>query len=206
MWYPAKIKAGPDVEPVTPAEAKAQCGLPSIALDDTVVGLIAAARDHAERYCGIRIPAQTVELKCDCFGDLSRVPAVPVKEIVSISYVDTAGSVATVPPEIYELRADGLEAAIVLAHGQAWPGMRPGSRLTVEAVVGYEDGKVPPVIKMALLLQISHLYTLGTERMRLRSDEVEGIGTKQWFTPDLVGSTLTQAAERLLADFRVWQL
>ena len=156
MWYAAKITTAPTGEPVSRDEAKRQCGV-DFADDDAMLdGLIAAARDHVEAYCNLRLCTQTVEILCDGFTDFSRLPEGPVRSIASIAYTDPAGDARTLAPETYELRVNGLEAAIVPAFGQTWPATRPGSRITVTAVVGYET--VPPAIKVALLLKVAESY------------------------------------------------
>lgn len=154
MWYPAKVTVPPS-EPLTVVEARRQCNV--FHDDDDVYfnGLIAAARDHAERYLGTPIAEQTVEVKCDCFADFSRLSVAPVSE-VDIAYTDTDGQPQTLADSVYELRADGLEVSIVLKYGQAWPPTQVGSRISVTAVVGYEE--IPPAIKHAMLLWISEAY------------------------------------------------
>ena len=155
MWYPPRVTVQPS-EPITKEEAKRQ----SVVLhsdDDTLFdALIAAARDHVERYCGTPLATQTVEVKCDGFCDFERLPLAPVQEVTSISYVDTAGAPQTLATNVYEGRFDGLEAAIVRKYGQQWPAIQPGSRITLIAEVGYEE--LPPSIRHAMLLWIAEAY------------------------------------------------
>ncbi len=112
----------------------------------------AAARSHVEAYCGTRLASQTVSIKCDGFSDFVRLSESPVQSVSSVSYVDASGATQTLSADVYELRSDGLEAAIVLKYGQAWPSIRQGSRITVTVVVGY--AAVPPAIVHAMLLRI----------------------------------------------------
>ncbi|EPE98609.1 hypothetical protein RGCCGE502_09290 [Rhizobium grahamii CCGE 502] len=118
--------------------------------------MIASARDHAEKYCNITLAEQTVEMKCDCWADLARMPVAPLMSVASIAYVDTEGAPQTVDAAVYELRLDGLEPSIVLAYGKRWPVVRTGSRITVTAVAGYEDA--PAAVKHAILLYIADAY------------------------------------------------
>lgn len=156
MWYPAKITTAADNEPVTVEEVKRRIRV-DFSDDDTDLGLmIAAARDHAEKYCNTRFASQIVEMKCDSFCDFARLPEAPVSSVASISYVDTDGATQTLATSVYELRADGLEAAIVLAYGKQWPAIQPKSRITVTAVVGYDEA--PAAVKHAILLFIADAY------------------------------------------------
>jgi uncharacterized phiE125 gp8 family phage protein len=124
--------------------------------DGQIERLIAAARDHAEHYCGTRLATQTIVVKCDCFADLARLPTAPVQSITSITYLDAEGATATLSTDVYELRADGLDAAVVLKYDQTWPAIQQRSRITVTAVVGYAD--LPPAIKHAMLLWVGGAF------------------------------------------------
>ena len=178
MWHPAKQTEAPTAEPVTVAEVKSQSYIDHDDHDAQIALLIAAARDHIERYCNITALTQTIEAKCDCFDDFAYLPFAPVQSISSITYIDTDGSEQTLSSSVYELRADDLEGSIVLQYGQSWPARRVNTRITVTAVVGYTT--VPPAIKHAMLL----LVALGFENR-----EAQELGT-------------FSTADALLSNFR----
>lgn len=154
MWYPAKVTT-PPTEPVSVEEAKRQCNCFHDDDDAYFEGLIASARDHVERYLGTPVAEQTVEVKCDSFADFTRLSVAPVSD-ADVAYIDASGQDQTMADSVLELRADGLEASIVLKYGQTWPAIQIGSRIVVTAVVGYEE--IPPSIKHAMLLWISEAY------------------------------------------------
>lgn len=157
MWYPATITVAAASEPITLAEAKAQCSVDAdeSEFDTLLTRLIASARAFVERYCGVRFASQTVEIKCDSFADFARLPEAPVSEVAAITYTDTAGDEQTLASSVYELRSDGLEASIVLQYNQQWPSIRPGSRIVVTAVVGMT---APDDVKHAMLLFIADAF------------------------------------------------
>ena len=156
MWYPTKITIPATSEPVTTEEAKRRLHVDFADDDADIDLLVKSARDHVEKYCNVRFASQTVEMKCDGFCDLERLPEAPVSSVASIAYVDTAGVTQTLADTVYELRADALEAAIVTKYGQQWPAIQSGSRITVTAVVGYAEA--PPAVKHAALLWIADAY------------------------------------------------
>lgn len=156
MWYPLKVTAPATAEPVTLDEVKRRLRVTWDDEDIDVGLMIASARDHAEKYCGILFAPQTVEIKCDCWSDLARLPIAPVASVTSIKYVDTAGAEQTVAADIYEPRLDGLEAGVVLAYGKQWPVIQTASRITVTAVAGYDEA--PPAVKHAILLYIADAF------------------------------------------------
>jgi uncharacterized phiE125 gp8 family phage protein len=155
-WYSPKITVSADSEPITLAEAKAQCRVDGADEDTLIEGYIASARAYVEAYTGTFLKQQTVTVKCDGFADFAKFSAVPLGSVSSISYVDGAGATQTLSANIYEVRSDGLKASIALKGGQIWPTIQNGSRITVTADVGYSS--VPSAVKLALLLLVSQWY------------------------------------------------
>jgi uncharacterized phiE125 gp8 family phage protein len=156
MWYPASVDA-PSPEPLSIGQAKSHLRIDGMDEDALLNSLIAAARSHLENACALRFARRTnVTLKCDAFADLARLPEAPVASVASISYVDTDGASQTLSTSVYELRADGVEAAIVLKTGQQWPAVQPGSRITVTATIGYDTPPAEIVLAMSML--VAHFY------------------------------------------------
>ncbi|RWN58752.1 hypothetical protein [Mesorhizobium sp.] len=174
MWYTATVSVAATAEPVSLVEAKRHVHAEDFTDDDAQVSLlIASARNHVEKYCNTRFATQTVVVKCDCFGDMARLPEAPVQSVTSITYVDTDGATQTLATSVYELRSDGLESSIVLKYGQSWPSIQTNSRITLTAVVGTAD--VPPAVKHAMLL-----FMAGGHEMR------ENSAAAAWTTVDVL--------------------
>ena len=157
MWYPSAVTV-PATELVTIAEARQQARSDTDTdLDAELTRLITVARNHVEKYCGIRIGSQTIVAKCDSFDDMARLPDAPVTSITSIAYVDPDGVTQTLATSVYELRADDLDASVVLKFNQSWPAIQPGSRIIVTAVVGYATA--PPAVHHAMLVHIADHFS-----------------------------------------------
>lgn len=158
MWYPATIGA-PATEPVTATQAYEQCRIETseqASFSTQIARLITVARAHAENYCNVRFGTRSAVVNCNSWTDLARLPDAPVNSITSITYVDADGATQTLATSVYELRSEGLEAAVVLKYAQAWPSIRPGSRITVTASVGYST--TPEDVVHAMLLGISDMF------------------------------------------------
>uniref|UniRef100_UPI0037C099FF head-tail connector protein n=1 Tax=Flavobacterium sp. TaxID=239 RepID=UPI0037C099FF len=156
MWYPAAV-AAPATEPVTLSQAKAHVRVDHSDDDTLLTATIKAARAHIEAACAVRFAPRTgVTMRCDGFADLARLPEAPVTSITSITYLDTAGASQTLATTVYELRADGIDAGIVLKPNQTWPAIQTGSRITVTAAIGYAT--VPEDAYHAMLMLIGHFY------------------------------------------------
>lgn len=148
MWYGQTISN--IVEPVSLAEAKAQCRVDHADEDEKIRLLISAVREHAEKYCGQSFAVATLVAKATDWCDLGRLPTRPLTSI-AIVYVDAAGADQTFPPASYSL----VEQAVVLAPGVVWPARQLGSSITVTLGVG---SVCPPAVKQAILLRIDELY------------------------------------------------
>ena len=153
MWYPPTVTIAAASEPVTSAQVKTQCRIDDADSDDLITRFIAAARATVESRCGIRLITQTLAIKCDQFRDLCHLPFGPVQSITSIQYVDANGDTQTLATSVWELRADGLDAAVVLENGQSWPSIQTGSRVVVTVIVGFST--VPADLIQAILLLIA---------------------------------------------------
>jgi uncharacterized phiE125 gp8 family phage protein len=148
MWYGETVSNL--VEPVTLAEAKAQCRVDHDDEDGKLKLLMAAARQHAEKYCGQSFATATLVAKATDWCDLERLPTRPIQSI-SIAYVDAAGADQTLPPADYSL----IERTVALSPGGSWPRRQPGSSITITLGVG---GSCPDAAKQAILLRIEDLY------------------------------------------------
>lgn len=159
-WYPAVVSEEAAVEPLSLDAAKRQCKVDGADSDGDLTDYIAAARANVEAMTGTRLITQTLDLYCDGFDDLSRLPVAPVQSITEITYVDGDGATQTLDPAIYEARLFGLSPKILLAYGRAWPTTREGSLVTVTAVVGYGDAgeDVPQDVAHALKLLVSQWF------------------------------------------------
>lgn len=159
MWRPVVVTLAPAAEPLALADAKAHLAYEDDDKDDLIGDQSAAARAMVEARTGTRLYTQTVSFKADDWRDLALLPICPVQTISSIAYTDTAGDVITLPTTVYEGRLDLLEPSIVLKHAQTWPTIRPGSLITVTAVVGYgAAGAQPPDVMHAVKIILSDLF------------------------------------------------
>ena len=122
----------------------------------------------------MRFGSRSATMKCDGFGDFDRLSEAPVSAVASVSYVDTAGATQTLSTDVYELRADGFEASIVLKYGQTWPSIQTGSRITVTATVGYST--TPEAVVHAMLLWIADSFAELLEIPVQRIDNLVLVG------------------------------
>lgn len=207
MWYPSTVTVQPGSDPVTLAEAKAQCGILDGSRDDQVNLWLRAARAHIEGLCSIKLVTQTVVMRCDAFADLDRLPVAPIQSITSIMYLDPTGAEQMLSGSVYELRTDDLEPTIVLRAGQRWPALLSGSRITITAVAGYGGAEsVPPDIALALLLLVSHASTFSRADLLLRAETVEDIGSQQFGGIVEVTGAVARAVDVLIEKYKRWPL
>lgn len=204
MWYPVKVTVPPSSDPVTLAEAKAQCGVTGSDKDSVLNLLIGASRSFVEGYTGIKLVEQTVEVECDDWSDLARLTAAPLIDVTSITYVDTAGDLQTLATTVYAVNSDDLRPSITLKYNQRWPAIQLNSRIKITADLGYET--MPSDLKAAILLMISKLFGMSGRDMSVRSETVEGLGSTQWGGIEQTVAQLDRASATLLENYRIWPL
>ena len=152
MWYEYAVTVAP-TEVVTIAQARIQARTEAgDGHDDELTALITTARQFVQKVTGLLIGSKTEVAKCDYFSDMARLSIAPVNSVSSIQYVDTDGVTQTLSTDVYEVRAEGVDPAVVLKYNQSWPSIQPGSRVTLTAVAGYASPDAPIVHAMLLLI------------------------------------------------------
>lgn len=195
-----KVVAAPELEPLSPAEARAHVrGDTETAPDAELSRLISTAREWVESFTGRWLAQQTIEVVGDGFGNKSRRELVygyrhlpcwpdldlgwPVQSIESIKYTDTAGVEQTLDPALYVPDTFSQPVRIDMAYGQTWPALRfQANAVRVRAIVGpTEDEPIPAALRSAMLLMIGHLFENRKEASDLQTFAVPmGIETLAW--------------------------
>lgn len=152
--------SGPDAEPVTPAEAKAELRIDHVSEDELIAGLIRAAREEVEHATGIAMIDQTWRLAADHIpaSGLLRLRRGPVKEILAVTTFGSEGEAALVDPADYQL--DPLSKPARL-HFSKQPGrLRAMNGIEVDFTAGFGEAgtDVPDLLKRAVLMLVAHWF------------------------------------------------
>ncbi|MGL6245642.1 head-tail connector protein [Pseudomonas sp.] len=155
-----KVIVGPTEEPVTLAEAKAQCSIDGNEFDALLTGCIAAARQRAEHETGRALCTQTRQLALDSFPAAFVLRGAPVQSLVSLVYLGSDGVERTLDPQDTLLDKDSAPGYLLPAYGKAWPASRPvPNAVRVRYLCGYGGAaEVPAAIKTWMLLAINALF------------------------------------------------
>ena len=153
-----EIITAPTVEPITLAEAKAQCRVDHNDEDALISIYISAAREQCEHLINRSIPLQTLEIYLDAFpsGDIL-LPRSPVVEVESVKYIDVNGTEQTLPTNQYYTENKGSPAWILRAQNSEFPQTSEvANAVTVRYVAGY--AVVPSAIKQWIQLAVGAMY------------------------------------------------
>lgn len=162
---PLTLITAPSVEPVTLAEAKLQCRVDAdLTADDARIGvLISAVREQAEHEIGGALVTQTWERTLDAFpvsGGAIELGMPPVQSLVSVKYLDAAGTEQTLAPSAYTLDAVAAPGWVLPAAGTDWPAAGDyANAVRVRFVAGFgAASSVPAAVKAWMLLHIAEWY------------------------------------------------
>lgn len=156
------VKVGAATEPITIAEAKAQCRV-SINEDDTLLySLIIAAREAVETIMRMGLSDQTYDMYLNSWwpGDLL-LPMPPLQSVTSIKYTDIDGVETTWSSSNYYVSTAQIPGRVVLKTNISFPTveLKEVDAIVIRFVSGYADpGHVPELLKRAMLLIVGHLY------------------------------------------------
>jgi len=150
------MSVAPDVAAAALADAKAYLRLDTADEDATLATLIGAASALCERFTGLAlwlvdrsdtVPAISPEWQ--------RLPATPVSAIVSVSTLDPAGVVATLPVDAYAIDID--------AGGDGWVRLTRPVALA-RLLVGYHAGvapdwpSLPKPLRQGIVRLVAHCF------------------------------------------------
>lgn len=153
-----KVITAPTAEPLTLEEVKANLRVVFNDEDTDITRMIRAARQMAEERLNRALMPQVLAFGADGFCGALKVPRPPLREVDSITYVDSDGA----PQPLADYLVDGFAdpPTISAVPGASWPTTRAQSgAVVVQYQAGYADAaKVPEPIRQWMLLTIGAMY------------------------------------------------
>ena len=168
-----RIITQPSVEPITLAEAKLQCRVETTftADDDLLNALITAVRQQVENLTRRALVQQTLELTLDCFpaSGVIELPRPPLQSVTSVKFIDTDGTLTTVPASEYQVDTYREPGLVMPAYLESWDATRSDfNAVQVRYVAGYASGSpqdavglvenIPQALKHWMKVRINTLY------------------------------------------------
>ena len=134
--------------------------------DDYITDLITAAREYAEHVTHKAIGEQKWKLVLDDFPDdkdYIELPYPPLASVASVTYLDSAGTSATMSASAtdgYIVDTYAEPGRVFLAYNSTWPSFTgyPYNALEIIYTCGYTSTTVPKKIKDAILKMIGLLH------------------------------------------------
>lgn len=166
--------AGPAVEPVTLADAKAFLRLDAAHEDDLVSALIVAARHALEAATGRKLVAQTWRVRLDRWpaGRSVALPFWPVLSVVALRVTPASGPAAVLAPSAYRLDLSADPARLVADAAAPEPGIVSGG-IEIDALYGF--GPAASDVPATLRLATERLVAFWFERRGDEPDEAAAL-------------------------------
>jgi uncharacterized phiE125 gp8 family phage protein len=152
--------AGPAVEPLTLAEARAHLRLDTEDEDALLLSLIVAAREHLERETGLSLVTQEWRHCLDRWpadGILTLAHG-PVRTVTSVIAHDGEGMPQAVPLDGHLLDGEARPARLWLSQVPQAGRAINGIEVEFEAGFGMTGAEVPDTLKRAMLLHLAAMY------------------------------------------------
>lgn len=165
-------------EPVTVAEVKSQLRFVFDNEDALIGGYIASARDRCEAELNRKLRRQRAELTYSAWGTGLRLDRMGHDvEIESITYVDTAGAVQTLPSTDYRIKKEHL-LLVLPAIGKDWPALNceePTIVVTLQAGCAAATD-VPQPVKNWIMAVAASMFRSRESHSDKTMTELEFIG------------------------------
>lgn len=196
---------------VSAADAKAWAPVLKEDDDARVDALLQVAQFAIEPpngWLGRALGLQTLEARFDAFrSPCLFLPCPPLRELISVTYSDSDGVEQTIAlPSLRTLGIGTSTGSISLRSGASWPATECGPEaVRVRFKAGYADdsAEVMPV-RHAITLAATHLRSLSTQDLALRSRQVDGVGSRTWTVSDAAENLIRRAVDDLLQPLRVF--
>jgi len=128
--------------------------------EDTLIeAMRAAAIQHIESFCNIRLGDRTAVMYLDDFPQTMEIPVGPVNSITTIEYATGAATKDTLSTANYYVDTNRVPARITFIN---FPSIYQYSHQGVEITfdLGYAEAEVPQGIVHAIKLLVSHMYDM----------------------------------------------
>lgn len=158
---------GPAVEPVTLAEAKAQCRVDTSTDDSYLSALIVAAREYVEDYLDRTLVHTNWRMRLDGFPAEIELPRPPMASsgtstAVTITYtIGDSGGTAVLSASEYRVDRDATPGVLRPLYGGSWPShLFDQNSVTVEWSGGFgaDGSSVPSAVRHAMLMILASWY------------------------------------------------
>jgi uncharacterized phiE125 gp8 family phage protein len=157
----------PVVEPVSLAEAKAQCRVDGTDEDAYLSSLITAAREYVENVLDLSLVTQVWEARYDTFPLWEIIlPRPPMQTgTVTVIYRDEAGAMQTITSaaNAFQVDAYATPGRIYPLYEGVWPAVRGDENsVTVRWTAGYgaSGANVPQTVKSLIMLLVAHWFEM----------------------------------------------
>lgn len=187
-----RLITGPEVEPITLAEAKLHLRIEEAETseDGLITSLIVAAREGAEHETRRALIRQTWELAIDAFPPCAiQLPKPRLIDIVSVTYVDAAGDSQVLAPGAYTTDVENEPGFLLPAVDTDWPDTYDTAnavRIRFRCGFGAAASDVPDAIKAWMKLRIGALYRHREAVVGTVSNELAGRFTDRLLDPFVV--------------------
>lgn len=152
--------SGPEAEPVSLAQAKAELRIDHDSEDELIAGLVRAAREEVEQTTGLAMIDQRWRLAVDALppSGMLRLRRGPVKEILAVTAYGSEGEAALVDPADYQL--DPLSRPARLHFARVPDRLRVMNGIEVDFSAGFGEAgtDVPDLLKRAVLMLVAHWF------------------------------------------------
>lgn len=174
--------------------------------DAGVAALIAAVTERMDGpggFLGRSFGVQALLATGPAFCPVIKLPAGPVIDVVSFTYLDPDGEERQLDDAAWRLADD----CIWLGSSFGIPPTMPApDAVRIEYNAGYDDektGALPERARAAIIISVQHLASLAVENLYRRVDEVEGVGRQEFTLSEQATNVVERACRSLLGTLWV---
>jgi hypothetical protein len=199
---------------LTASEVRDRLGInDSDAVLSPLIKAVCSQIEPPHGWVGRAFGTQTLEQRSGWFADYwggytLRLRFPPLKEILSVKYLDEDGVEQTLAVEDYTITgATGSDVAtLTVPYGGSWPSTRlEPEAIRIRYVAGYDhDDPQLDAAKAAVTLAVRNLRSLSARDLSISSDNVPGVGSRNYVVSEVASKVIGTAVDALLQGYRVY--
>lgn len=193
------------ITPPEPFVTPADIAGPHAVDDPKIAAMIAAATEEIDGYTGWLgrcLAPQLLEWSLNAWPCRSYpLPIGPELEVEGVTYIDPDGQeqIWQFPTPLYFERLPNVRGRAGDIRIRYWAGY--GKRDAADPSKWIEQ--VPARVKQAVIMSVQHMKALSAENLFLRSEDIEGVGSRTYTVSEQAGAIIRDTSKRLLSGLKV---
>lgn len=179
MWKVIRKTRATPLKLITMEQAKMQLRITHDHQNKHIEDIIEEASDWVERYSGRSLAPCELVGSASNWDEIEEITQGPIKNIVSVKYIDPSNTIKDLPLEQVDLDNRELTASIYFIGTLPEVNSQKHNAIEITMTAGYDEIEIPRIVKNAVRLTTSTIFLNGgdyvDERNTFAKNQIKAI-------------------------------